>query len=222
MNDIDRADSAYSPYLVMILLCAILLATIYLASDEEPQKGDSADRMNPVYEEIPLVETAREKPREAPQLQQSADPVPVQLAVGEEVEILGQKLRLREVRDSAGSGEIRNLEFVFRRGILPQRLFDDNRNLVVNYRQLYRNSVGYGAAAIFLYYEVVSRDSDGDGLLSYRDGVDVAVSRPDGSEYRVLDRNLERVIGVEYFPAENVLQLELEVDGLKSSRTYAL
>ncbi|MBB3061782.1 hypothetical protein [Microbulbifer rhizosphaerae] len=221
MNGIEREDSVYSPYLAVILLCATFLATIYLASNEEQQMGDSAYRMNTAYEERPAVQAAKEQSREAPELQHP-ELVPVQLAAGEEVQILGQKLRLREVRDSAGSGEIRNLEFVFRRGILPRRLFDDSRNLIVNYRQLYRNNVGYGAAAIFLYYEVITRDSDGDGLLSYRDGVDVAVSRPDGSEYRVLDQNLERVIGVEYFPAENVLQLELEADGLKSNRTYAL
>ncbi|WP_308368126.1 MULTISPECIES: hypothetical protein [unclassified Microbulbifer] len=222
MNAIDRVGSAYSPYLAVILLCAAFLATIYLASNEEQQTENSAYRMKAAYEETPAVQAVKERPRESPELQQLPDAVPVQLATGEEVQILGQKLRLREVRDSAGSGEIRNLEFVFRRGILPRRLFDDNRNLVVNYRQLYRNNVGYGAAAIFLYYEVISRDSDGDGLLSYRDGVDVAVSRPDGSEYRILDQNLEQVHGVEYFPAENVLQLELEVDGSRSNRTYPL
>jgi hypothetical protein len=150
---------------------------------------------------------------------------PQTLVPGEEIPIVGQFVRVRELRRESGDfspGPIRNLEFVFRPGILPRRLFDDSRNLIVNYRQLYRNSVGYGAATHFFYYEVVSRDSDGDGLLSQWDRVDVAVSRPDGSGYRVLDRDLEAVLGVEHFAAENILWLEVVEGGGRGSRVYSL
>lgn len=205
--------------LAAMLLCAIAGVAVYLASAEIERKPASVYPAES-FEEISSVQGAKEQPQEIPATQ--LPPEPVQVETGEEIPVLGQKLRLREIRGGSGDREVRNLEFVFRQGILPRRLFDHNRNLIVNYRQLYRNSVGYGAATVFISYEVVSRDSDGDGQLSHLDRVDVAVSRPDGSEYRVVDQNLEQVFRVEYFPVENALQIELKVDGTRINRTYAL
>ena len=57
-------------------------------------------------------------------------PEPVAVEFTEEKPILGQYMRIREIRESDGSGgegAIRNLEIVFREGILPGKVFPDNR-----------------------------------------------------------------------------------------------
>lgn len=143
------------------------------------------------------------------------------LVAGVETAIVGQFMRIRELRDAEG-GALRNLEFVFRPGILPRRLFDSSNQLIVGYRQLYRNSVGYGAATVFLLYQVVSGDSDDDGQLTSRDKVDLAVSRPDGSGYRVLATSLENLVEIEHFPVDGRVDVVLIEREKRVIRSYKL
>lgn len=148
-------------------------------------------------------------------------PEPETVEVSEEKPILGQFMRVREIRDD-GDGRLRNLEFVFREGILPQMLFPNNRQVIVKYDQLARNMVGYGAATAFFYYEIVTRDSNGDGAFSDLDAVTVAVSRPTGWEYRVLERNVDEVLAYEDLPEEEALRLTMRIGGEELTRVYPL
>lgn len=128
---------------------------------------------------------------------------------GNEVALLGQKVRLRELLSQ--DGDLINLEFVIRKGIRPRRLFEDGGQQILSYEELHYNNVGYGAATVWLLYQLQSAG-----------GVEVAVSRPDGSEYRVLASDLEKVLDYEYFPAENSVRLDLLEGGSKISRNYRI
>jgi hypothetical protein len=153
-------------------------------------------------------------------------PEPAAVEFTEEKPILGQFMRIREIRESDGSGgegAIRNLEIVFREGILPAKLFPDNRQVILKYDQLARNMVGYGAATVFFLYEVVTRDTNGDGMLSDLDTITVGVSRPTGLEYKVLVTNVDEVVGYEDVPEdEDTLNLSVRIGDEVVTRVYSL
>jgi hypothetical protein len=153
-------------------------------------------------------------------------PEPAAVEFTEEKPILGQFMRIREIRESDGSGgegAIRNLEIVFREGILPGKVFPDNSQVILKYDQLARNVVGYGAASVFFLYEVVTHDTNGDGMLSDLDAITVGVSRPTGHEYKVLVTNVDEVLGYEDVPEdEDTLSLTVRIGGEVITRVYSL
>lgn len=152
-------------------------------------------------------------------------PAPVEVRVMEEQPVLGTILHVREVReaqDDAGQGAVRDLEFTYRPGILPRRLFGNNKNVLLNYDQLYKNDVGSGAVTIRFYYEIVTADTNGDGILSGDDKVDVAVSFADGGGYVTLVSNVERVLEHEQIPPGTSLRLVLQLGDRVVERIYSL
>jgi hypothetical protein len=169
---------------------------------------------------IPAAETRATVPA-------NATPVPETSAVeySEEKPILGQFMRVLEIRENNngnGDGPIRNMEFVFREGILPQMLFPGNGQVILKYDQLARNIVGFGAATAFFYYEIVTHDTNGDGIFSDLDAITVAISRPTGAEYRVLASNVEAVLAYEDLPEDEALRLILRIGGKEVTRVYSL
>jgi hypothetical protein len=157
-----------------------------------------------------------------PSAVESVVPEPEAVEISEEKPILGQFMRVREIREHDGDGQLRNLEFVFREGILPQKLFPDNRQVIVKYDQLVRNMVGFGAATAYFYYEIVTHDTNGDGVFSWLDALTVAVSRPTGWEYRVLVRDVDEVLAYEDLPEEEALRLSLRIGGTELTQVYPL
>jgi hypothetical protein len=129
-------------------------------------------------------------------------------------------MRVHEIYDD--EGRLRNLRFVFREGILPQALFPDNRQLIVKYDQLARNVVGFGAATSFFYYEIVTHDTNGDGVFSERDALTIAVSRPTGWEYHILERNVDEVLAYEDLPEDEALRLTMRMGSEETTRVYSL
>jgi hypothetical protein len=150
---------------------------------------------------------------------------PAAVEVGEEKPILGQFMRVHEVRennDGNGDGLLRNMEFVFRQGILPQMLFPTNGQVILKYDQLARNMVGFGAATAFFYYEIVTHDTNGDGLYTDLDAITVAVSRPTGNEYLVLATNVDEVLAYEDLSEEDALRLTFRAGGEEVTHVYSL
>lgn len=205
-------------YFALAVMAAIALAVYLVTLDSSPGGRETAVTQ-------PSSEVAAPPPGVAAQTSahtvESDVPEPEAVEAGEEKPILGQFMRVREIRDD-GDGRLRNLEFVFREGILPQMLFPDNRQVIVKYDQLARNMVGYGAATAFFYYEIVTRDTNGDGTFSELDAVTVAVSRPTGWEYRVLERNVDEVLAYEDLPEEEALRLSIRIGGEELTRVYPL
>jgi hypothetical protein len=150
---------------------------------------------------------------------------PAAVEISEEKPILGQFMRVHEIRennDGDGDGPLRNMEFVFRQGILPQMLFPTNGQVILRYDQLARNMVGFGAATAFFYYEIVTHDTNGDGLYTDLDAITVAVSRPTGNEYLVLASNVEEVLAYEDLPEDDALRLTFRTGGEEVTRVYSL
>jgi hypothetical protein len=204
--------------IVIVILCVYLLSPGSLP--EEAQETTAAEQPgNSVNAVSPAPEAA--VPPGAVEL-----PEPTAVEFTEEKPILGQFMRVREIRendDGSDDGAIRNLEIVFREGILPNKLFPDNRQVILRYDQLARNMVGYGAATIFFFYEIVTHDTNGDGMLSDLDAITVAVSRPTGREYRVLVSNVDEVLGYEDLPEEeDTLSLRMRIGGEEVTNVYSL
>ncbi|HEX7028244.1 MAG TPA: hypothetical protein VF268_13470 [Gammaproteobacteria bacterium] len=149
-----------------------------------------------------------------------------QVVLMEEQPVLGSFVRVRAVReqtDDSQPGAVRDLEFLFRPGVLPRRLFENTDNVILRYDQLFKNDVGAGAAAIRFYYEVVTTDTNGDGMLSGEDAFDIGVSYIDGSGYTTLASNVESVLVYEQSAGGLELQLTLQLAGDELvKRVYSL
>lgn len=140
------------------------------------------------------------------------------------VDLLGVSIQLRELRteNDDPSGGIRNVEFFIRDGIRPKRLFEGSAQVIKNYWPLYHNNVGYGAVTVKILYQFVEQDTNGDGTLSGEDQSSLAVSLPDGSHYRVLDRNIDEVIDMNYLSDYGELRLDVMAKGEVGQRVYSL
>jgi hypothetical protein len=200
----------------VILLCVYLVASDSVSEKMPPSTQQPGDNVNANAQTSGLI-----MPAGGVELQE-----PAAVEFTEEKPILGQFMRIREIREndgSGGEGAIRNLEIVFREGILPGKVFPDNRQVILKYDQLARNIVGYGAATVFFLFEVVTRDTNGDGMLSDLDAITVGVSRPTGQEYKVLVTNVEEVVGYEDVPEdEDTLNLSVRIGGEVVTRVYSL
>ena len=125
-----------------------------------------------------------------------------------------------------GSEETRNIVFLSGEDKAGRWLFDKHSNLIVVVEQVAPEAPkGEAAAAKLLYFELVSADSDGDGVLSDDDDRIVALSRPDGRGFtevlrgvsRVLSHQLvgERQFGVVYQQGKKILYARYALDSFK-------
>ena len=205
-----------SIYLVIAGIVAIALGLYLYNWNDTPQDQPAAGEQSAASTEVLQTPAAISQPSAVePQV-----PEPATVEVSEEKPILGQFMRVNEIYDA--EGQLRNLQFVFREGILPQKLFPDNRQLITKYDQLARNMVGFGAATTYFYYEIVTQDTNRDGIFSGQDAITVAVSRPTGWEYQVLERNVQEVLAYEDLPEDEALRLTLRMDGKEVTRVYPL
>ncbi|WGL16484.1 hypothetical protein PVT68_17190 [Microbulbifer bruguierae] len=139
------------------------------------------------------------------------------------VDLLGISIQLRELHaGAAGDGPIRNIEFFIRDGILPRRLFSNNTQIVTGYWPLYHNNVGYGATTVRILYQLLDQDTNGDGKLTEEDRKSLAFSLPDGSGYRMLDRDTGEIIDMTYLSDFGELQLEFLREDDVHKRVYSL
>ena len=141
------------------------------------------------------------------------------------VDLLGIKIRLRELRTDGArgaEGELRNLEFFIREGIRPRQLFEDSRQVITGYWPLYHNNVGYGAVTQRLLYQFVEQDTNGDGQLSSADAATIATSLPDGSEYRVLGQTDGAIVDVTYLSDRGTLSIDVVNGEQIEQRQYSL
>lgn len=75
-------------------------------------------------------------------------------------------------------------------------LFDDTERLILNTEQFpyhYGDDVE-GAKSKAIFYELVSSDSDGDGILTYDDKLSLTMTKPDGGGYTVVLDEFDRII----------------------------
>ncbi|QKX17532.1 hypothetical protein [Microbulbifer sp. YPW1] len=141
------------------------------------------------------------------------------------VDLLGVSVQLRELRegdDQAGEGSLRNIEFFIRDGIVPRRLFSDGAQVITRYWPLYHNNVGYGATTVRILFQYVASDSNVDGKLDREDRQSLAMSLPDGSHFRVLDRDAGEIVDMTYFSDRSELQVHFFTQGTEEQRMYSL
>lgn len=143
----------------------------------------------------------------------------------ENVDLLGVSIQFRLLRESgsdAGGGPIRNVEFFIREGILPRKLFPGTSQIITHYWPLFHNNVGYGATTVRILYQFVPDDSNGDRLLDHSDRQQLATSLPDGSQFRVLDRDVGEVVDMAYLSELSELHVRFLIDGQQEQRIYSL
>ena len=150
-------------------------------------------------------------------------PRTAKIVISEEKQpILGQSLHTREIKVSGEDEHVRDLEFVFRPGILPNRLFKHTEHIILKYDQLHKNDVGHGAMTVRFYFEIITADNNSDGLLSSADKREIGISYPDGSNYTKLISGVDEVISHEYMPVDNALVLTMQIDDQIVRQTYSM
>jgi hypothetical protein len=221
---VTKKSTAFS---IVIALAAIagLIVFFYPGPQDTVSEAPAPVVQNAAPEES--VAQVRQPPPVEPNVEtENPGEEGAQVELMEEQPVLGSFIRVRAVReklDDSEYGPVRDLEFVFRPGILPTRLFANNNNVILRYDQLFKNDVGAGAAAIRFYYEVVTTDTNGDGMLSGDDVFDIGISFVDGSGYTTLASNVENVLVYEQSPTGLELQLTLQLaNGEIVKRVYSL
>ena len=209
----------------MIFLTVIIASVIWLNLDSS--SSDNTDNPSQTASPAP-AEVVRPITTTEIASQQNLPAAPekeIEVSATTEQQLIGQRVRVREFREDAGSGDngpLRNLEFVFRQGINPRRLFEHNDRVILRYEPFYQNQVGTGAATYMLYYELVTQDTNGDGELSAADKLAVAVSWVDGSDLTILASGLDEVLAYEHEPSKYLLHLSVRIGEARYKQTYSL
>lgn len=215
-----------SVFLIVVSLVIIAGFVIFLYPN--PQDSVTEESSDPLVQKPEPAEPVVQRPAIEPDVgvESPVEEGDAQVQLMDEQPILGSFVRVRAIReklDDAGYGPVRDLEFVFRPGVLPKRLFENNDNVILRYDQLFKNDVGEGAVAIRFYYEIVTTDTNGDGMLSSEDVFDIGVSYIDGSGYTTLASNVDNVLVYEQSPGGLELQLTLQLAGGELvKRVYSL
>jgi hypothetical protein len=143
-----------------------------------------------------------------------SEPAEAAFHLSEFHDIVGTPYRLAAVNDeprsgvsslaSYSGGETRNWIFLDTRTLRSRRLFDTNRKLIVDFKQLTFSKQELSepvatskptAATKWLYLEVVDQDTNRDGRLSRGDDVTIAFTDASGSDYYPAIPSVRRVLG---------------------------
>lgn len=106
-----------------------------------------------------------------------------------------------------GGSETRNVVFLTGHKKTARWLFKDNKNLILTVSQLHKDSDESKAPATEgLYFEYVTEDTNGDGVLSSEDHSNVALTKPDGTGFSEILHDVSRVFSREV-PEQQYLSL---------------
>jgi len=95
----------------------------------------------------------------------------------------------------------KNILFIEKRSSQASWLFPTNNQLIVQYRTLL-NQTYYtekkGPKEKILFYKIIDKDTNGDKIVTREDKQSFAVSTISGKKYRVVIRDIERIIEIGY------------------------
>lgn len=125
---------------------------------------------------------------------------------------------------SGGYGQrIRNLIFFVGKEMDSHWLFDNNRYLIEKVVQLKKKADGCeNKETTAIYYEVIKEDSNKDGKLDSDDLVSVAITTPDGLNYKELDTGLTSVLDHDVDAEASVLTILSQHKNTLSMKKYSL
>ncbi len=92
-----------------------------------------------------------------------------------------------------GGGEIRNVLFLVGKEPEPRWIFPNHANNIRSVSSLVfhdNGDVGGSGKTLAIFYEYIDKDSNGDGELDADDLLSIALSKPDGSGFTVLDTGI--------------------------------
>lgn len=101
-----------------------------------------------------------------------------------------------------GSYSTRNYLFLDSETLEARWLFPDSRQLILDSDELHEtvqedNSKKPTSRTIAFFYQTINSDTNGDKQLTTDDKINIAYSRPDGSEYTTVIKGIDRVLGTD-------------------------
>lgn len=179
-------------------------------------------------------ETLREKPREEIITNVAEDPKGKEKwGLGSPEYISGTKYLMlplvsenREANESPGSpiskssymdyrrAPAKNILFIESTSNRSNWLFSDTNRLVLSTDQLscFHGCSQKEGGTKAIFYEIASRDTDADGVITYRDARSLSMSSPSGSNYVVVLEKYDKLIS-KNLVEENTILIIYQVDG---------
>jgi hypothetical protein len=109
---------------------------------------------------------------------------------------------------SYDGGHSKNLLFLNKQTGEMKWLFKDNRQLVTNTNLLSLEKRYDKERKIeAILYHVIAKDTNGDKKLTSEDSADIGISYPDGSHYKELFQDVERIFGASVLGGREILVL---------------
>ncbi|MDD2774697.1 MAG: hypothetical protein PHU06_01945 [Gallionella sp.] len=135
----------------------------------------------------------------------------IERVVGTETQMVDLALQGEEGRFYSGSGyrkneNVINLLFVTGQNQTAHWLFKNHKNLILTAVQLHEkgNNDSDQTPTRALYLEYVTQDTDGDGHLSDKDSLNIALTKTDGSGFLDVLRGVDRVLFHELLTPESL------------------
>ena len=140
-----------------------------------------------------------------------------------EVETSSSRMILSESYASSPRDPAKNILFMNTSENESFWLFDDNDRLILNTQQFpYSNqSNSESNKTMIIFYEVIRKDSNGDGTLNYDDKSSLASTNPDGSAYQIIIDKFDRIITKSLAGSDKIL-IVYQNDGIGYSMQFQL
>ena len=140
-----------------------------------------------------------------------------------------QYIELRSKRNggkfSSGysGGETRNVLFLVGKELQTKWLFPDHKNLVQRVAPLkLGRDCKKQEEVLSIYYELVTQDTNKDGVLNSDDLSVLALTRPDGTNYVVIDSGVQSVIDKSVIDKGKTLMLLTQKEGMVQLKKYSI
>ncbi len=122
-----------------------------------------------------------------------------------------------------GGSDIRNVLFLTGEQLDSKWLYEKNSYLITCFCKLQAsNKYNRDDPVLALYVSVVKKDSNGDGELSDRDGIVLALVKPDGSNYTEVGNDITRILDSAVNDAGENVTFLVQIGRSVLARKYSL
>lgn len=158
--------------------------------------------------------------------------VALELSLGDLEEMIGheiQTVNLTTDRSSKGfssgygGSDIRNVLFLPGEQLDAKWLYEKNSYLITCFCKLQASNEYNGDDPVLaVYVTVVKEDSNGDKALSDRDGIILALMKPDGSDYKEVSSDITKIMDAKVTDGGESVTFLTQVDRRVLVRKYSL
>lgn len=154
--------------------------------------------------------------KEKPQTEKSPE---ASQKFGQSVPIMGTSMLLLPL--NSDSGTVSNILFMDTKSNESTWMFDEQDRLLLRVEQFPERGQSNGTGTQAIFYDTVTHDTNGDGEIGVDDQAGLAMSTPDGKNYRILLDSYDKILSKTLTDEKNVFMV-YESDGSAYSMLFQL